>query len=270
MKKKLKEKINSLPPLPNSIIELEEFRKLDSSDPILLINIIKKDPLLVANILKIANSSMFGFRSSVDTLSRAISLLGVNFTVSIAFGSIVQNTIKSNLSPYKIGLEDFMRLCALSSTLVDKWISRVDFDLKEELLMPAFLQETGKFIISTMIEQEHLKDDFLKDLNEYKNISTLEEKYIGLSSAEITSYVFKHWLLSENITYPIRYVNDLADCPKKFLKKSQILDIVKTLVDIRDPLNDYATTLALKKASNYNLDKNRLETVITKLKKEFL
>ncbi|MGM0519387.1 MAG: HDOD domain-containing protein [Campylobacterota bacterium] len=269
MKRKLKEKIKSLPPLPNSILELEEFRKLNSSDPLILIDIIKRDPLLVANILKIANSSMFGFRSSVDTLSRAISLLGVNFTVSIAFGSIVQNTIKSNLSPYKIGLADFMKLCALSSTLIEKWIGKIDFDLKEELLMPAFLQETGKFIISTLLEQEHQKDAFLEDLNKYKNICTLEEKYIGLSTPKITAYIFKHWSLSENITYPIAYVNDLENCPKKFLKKSQILDIVKTLVDIRNPLNEDAIQLALKKANSYNLDKNRLQTVIIKLQKEF-
>ncbi len=34
-----------------------------------LMKIIQKDPLIVANILKISNSSMFGFRSKVDTLS---------------------------------------------------------------------------------------------------------------------------------------------------------------------------------------------------------
>ncbi len=269
MKQKLKEKIKSLPQLPNSIIELEEFRKLKTSDPLILIDIIKKDPLLVANILKVANSSMFGFRNSVDTLSRAITLLGVNFTVSIAFGSIVQNTIKSNLAPYRVSLDEFMRLCALSSNIVDEWIGKKDFDLKEELLMPAFLQETGKFIVSIILDQENKKDDFKNEINRYKNLSELEEKYVGFSTPKITSYIFKHWSLGQNIIYPIGYVQDLENCPKNFLKKAQILDVVKTLVDIRNPLNDDAIQIALQKAQEYKLDKKRLEVITSELKKEF-
>ena len=40
MKKKLLYEINSLPPLPNSVFELENFRKLDSTDTDELIKII--------------------------------------------------------------------------------------------------------------------------------------------------------------------------------------------------------------------------------------
>jgi HD-like signal output (HDOD) protein len=37
-----------------------------------LISIIEEDPLMIVTILKIANSSMFGFKSKIETLSRAI------------------------------------------------------------------------------------------------------------------------------------------------------------------------------------------------------
>ena len=84
MKKNLIQKIDCLPPLPSSIIQLNDFKKIKNSSPEKLIKIIEQDPLMVATILKISNSSMFGFRSKVDTLSRAINLLGVNFTISVA------------------------------------------------------------------------------------------------------------------------------------------------------------------------------------------
>ena len=48
-------------------------------------------------LLKVANSAMFGFRHAVESPSRAISLLGVNFTISVALGSIVQDFKKANL-----------------------------------------------------------------------------------------------------------------------------------------------------------------------------
>ena len=41
----------------------------DSTNSDELVTIINKDPLIVANILKVANSSMFGFRVKLETLS---------------------------------------------------------------------------------------------------------------------------------------------------------------------------------------------------------
>ena len=88
MKKDLIEEINSLPPLPTSVIELEKYKSIDNSDLLKLISIIEEDPLMVVTILKVANSSMFGFRFKVETLSKAINLLGINFTISIAIGAL--------------------------------------------------------------------------------------------------------------------------------------------------------------------------------------
>ena len=63
MKKDLIEEINSLPPLPSSVIELDKYKNVESTNVQELISIIEKDPLMVVTILKVANSSMFGFKS---------------------------------------------------------------------------------------------------------------------------------------------------------------------------------------------------------------
>ena len=103
------EKIESLPPLPKTIIEIEEFRKKLNKEAIDLLNIIEKDALIISTLLKISNSAMFGFRSKVETPSRAVNLLGINFTISIAIGGTVQNLLMTNLEPYGINSDDFMR-----------------------------------------------------------------------------------------------------------------------------------------------------------------
>ena len=91
------EKIESLPPLPKTIIEIEEFRKKLNKEAIDLLNIIEKDALIISTLLKISNSAMFGFRSKVETPSRAVNLLGINFTISIAIGGTVQNLLMTKL-----------------------------------------------------------------------------------------------------------------------------------------------------------------------------
>lgn len=74
----LLKKIDSLAPLPKTLMDIEEFKKSDNFETSDLAKIIESDPLMVSTILKTANSAMFGFVSKVDTLSRAISLLGVS------------------------------------------------------------------------------------------------------------------------------------------------------------------------------------------------
>ena len=254
MKKKLIKEINSLPPLPSSVYELENFRKLDSTDIEKLTDIISKDPLIVANILKVANSSMFSFKTKVETLSRAINLLGIKFKKIIAIGSAIQETVKSNLLAYAVSNDDFIFSSSLASNIVNTWVSKIDFDLKNELLLPAFLQEVGKFVISQVIQEEKLTEEFLKELEETKDISLCEEKFIGYSCARITANIFKNWNLSHNIIFPIAFAEDLEKCPELFKKKAQILEIIKILCDIRYPLSDFNIEKALKKVASYNFD----------------
>lgn len=254
MKKDLIEEINSLPPLPASVIELEKYKKLDNTDIKKLTSIIEKDPLMVVTILKIANSSMFGFKSKVETLNRAINLLGVNFTISVAIGSAVQNTINSNLLAYAVKNDDFLFISSLASNIVNTWVSTINFDLKNELLLPAFLQEVGKFIISQVIQKNRKSEEFLMELEETKDTTYCEKKYTGYSCARITANVFKQWDISPNIIIPIAFTDDIESCPYEFKRKAQILEIIKILCDIRYPLSDDNIHKALEKVSSYNFD----------------
>ena len=266
MKKLIIEKIDALPPLPKSVLELEEFRKMSNKEPLDLLKIIEKDPLIITTVLRVANSAMFGFVSQVETPSRAISLLGINFTISIALGSVIQNLIESNLNAYNVSTDDFMFSSNLASNLVNTWVSKISFDLKEDLLLPAFLQETGKFVIAEAISDNKQIEDFQNQLAISKNISAVEKEFIGFSCARITANIFKHWNLSHNLIFSIGFVEDLEHCPKDYIKKAQILEIIKILCDIRNPLSDQNIQRALNKANEYGLDTEPLLQSIDSIK----
>lgn len=254
MKKDLIEEINSLPALPSSVIELEKYKSVGNTDIEKLTAIIEKDPLMIVTILKIANSNMFGFKNRVETLNRAINLLGINFTISIAIGSAIQNTINSNLLAYAVKNEDFLFCSALASNIINTWVSNINFDLKNELLLPAFLQEVGKFIISEVIQKNRKSEEFLMELEETKDTTFCEKKFTGYSCARITANVFKQWDISPNIVIPIAFTENIDSCPNEFKTKAQILDIVKTLCDIRYPLSNGNIEKALDKVNLYGFD----------------
>jgi HD-like signal output (HDOD) protein len=270
MEQTLIDKIDSLPPLPKTILELESFKKSTQKDPEELLKIIEKDPLIISTLLKVSNSAMFGFNSSIETLSRALGLLGVNFTLSIAFGSAIKNYLDTDLRIYGLHSDDFMRISNMASNFISLWISRVDFNLKEELLLPVFLQETGKFIISDLAKDKGVAEEFLTKIKDGQDITTLEMEYFNLTTSKVTATIFKYWKLSDNLIGMIEYVDDIDSCPEKYKKEAQILNIAKTVCNIIDPLSDEACEKAIKKATEFGLDLSHLKKAIEKMQDRLL
>ena len=264
------EKIESLPPLPKTIIEIEEFRKKVNKEAIELLNIIEKDALIISTLLKISNSAMFGFRSKVETPSRAISLLGINFTISIAIGGTVQNLLMTKLEPYGINSDDFMRASNISSTLASLWLSKIDFDLKEEILLPALLQETGKFILADLILSEKKSDLFKSKISAGNSVKDVEMELLGVTTSQITAQIFRHWKLSDNLINMIEYVDDISKASPEYVKKSQILDVIKTACNVNNPLSEENVSIAIKKATAYGFDAKILKTAIETLQDRLL
>ncbi|MEA3497485.1 MAG: HDOD domain-containing protein, partial [Campylobacterota bacterium] len=267
----LSKKIDSLPPLPKTIIDLEEFKKSSNKDLDKLLTIIEQDPLIVATLLKVANSAMFGFNNKVETASRALHLLGVNFTLSIAFGSAIKNAFDTDLGAYDINADGFLRLANMSSNLLATWLGKTEHDLKEELLLPVFLLETGRFVLSSVAVENGRKDDFLKSItNDPLNISNIEREYFNATSTDVTSSIFKYWNLSEKLIHIIEYTDNLKNCPEKYIKEAQVLSVIKTICNVCDPMGDKFIEAGIAKAADFGLDTNNLEKAIEKMQDRML
>jgi HD-like signal output (HDOD) protein len=68
---------NALPSAPKTVRQLMGTFGREDVDVILVARLVQEDPVLVARLLKTANSAYFGLRRSVGTVSEAINVLGV-------------------------------------------------------------------------------------------------------------------------------------------------------------------------------------------------
>lgn len=263
------EKIDNLPPLPQTIIEIEEFRKKSNKEAEDLLKIIEKDALIISTLLKVSNSAMFGFRSKVETPSRIISLLGINFTIFIAINETVQNILKTDLEPYEITSDEFMQASTISSILANLWLSKIDNQLKEDILLPVLLQETGKFILSELLIVKNKSEEFINLNQTNREIADIEKELIGITTSKVTAEIFKHWKLSEKLIDIIEFVDDINNCKHEYKKHAQILDVIKTACNPKELVTPKSIEKALKKAINYQLNSphlvDALETLRTRL-----
>lgn len=259
----ISKKIDALPPLPKTVMELQEFKRKDVQEISELLKILEKDPLIMATLLKVANSAMFGFRHKVETTKKAVELIGVNFTLSIAFGSAVKSTLNTNLDAYGLSSDQFLDLANMSSNLLNKWVGAWDYKLKEELLLPVFLQETGQFVLSDLAKEYKITNNFYEAIKkDFTKIAEIEKQLFTMNSAEVTASIFEQWKLKEELIAIIRAVNDISKCDPKYLKHAQVLSVVKVLCNPIEPLSSKAVEKSIDMAKEFKLDIKSLEKAI--------
>ncbi len=262
----LLKRIDALAPLPKTVLDIEEFKKTDNYDTNDLVKIIEQDPLMVSTVLKTANSAMFGFVSKIDSLNKAVALLGINFTISIALASGIKNAMGIQLVVYGGDSDMFLKIANMQSNFVSLWMNQVDMELKKELILPSFLQESGKFLINNAVMDEGKKNDFLKQVHErFYDISSVEKEFVGMSSADVTSAIFKHWNIAQTIISSIKYSDDVTKAPPQFQRHAKILNIVKLVCNIAKPFNEQCIEEARKRVEEFGFDAKPFEDAIAKM-----
>ena len=260
-------RVESLPPLPRTIILIEEYRRKSEKEISELHDIISKDALIVTNLLKIANSAMFGFRSKVETPIRAISLLGINFTISVAISASSQKLLVTTLAPYGLTNDNFMNSSNIASVLASLWLGKIDETIKDEIILPALLIDIGKYIIADMILNEQKEKEFKAKIEEgILSIEEVEKEFLGFSSSYVTAQIFKHWKLSPNLINSIEFVDDINSVSKEFERKAKILNVIKTVANIKEPLSEKSIKEGIIKAKEYGFDTKILAQTIENLK----
>lgn len=260
-------RVESLPPLPRTVILIEEYRRKSEKEISELHDIISKDALIVTNLLKIANSAMFGFRSKVETPLRAISLLGINFTISVAISASSQKLLVTTLAPYGLTNDNFMNSSNIASVLASLWLGKIDETIKDEIILPALLIDIGKYIIADMILNEQKEKEFKAKIVEgILSIEEVEKEFLGFSSSYVTAQIFKHWKLSPNLINSIEFVDDINSVSKEFERKAKILSVIKTVANIKEPLSEKSIKEGIIKAKEYGFDTKILAQTIENLK----
>ena len=84
-------KLTSLPTLPLVVDNLTQVVNNPQSCSKDLSEIITKDPSLSARVLKIVNSSFYGFSQKIPTVSRAVVILGYSCVKNLALSSTIFN-----------------------------------------------------------------------------------------------------------------------------------------------------------------------------------
>ena len=131
-----------LPPLPAVLCELQEVSSKPYASAADVGAVVGKDPSLTAWLLKLVNSPFFGFSSKVDTVTRAIALLGIDQFKIMAMGSML-HSLTNQLPPNIIDLDVFWRHSVATGLAAQSIWKLLRRDEAERLFVAGLLHDCG-------------------------------------------------------------------------------------------------------------------------------
>ena len=262
MKSSITESIKSLPPLSKTIADINRVYADEEAGIGDLAKVIEHDPMIVANLLKAANSPLYGFGKEIKSVSQAVSLFGMSMTRSIALGNAVRKLLNVDMQPYGITSDRFAEISAMQATLMNKWYNKIDKVKAEKLYLTAFLQESGKILIASDVIKDDEDISFKSEVEMSNNLAQVEKSYVNVSSAEVSALIFEHWGFEDEFVEMIRHSDAPANAPKELREYATALNIVKTVLAVNKPFSEQAINFGLRKARDAGYDHELLEDVI--------
>ena len=262
MKSSIIDSIKSLPPLSKTIIDINKVYADPDASINDMANVIEHDPMVIANLLKAANSPLYGFSKEIHNPKQAVMLFGMGMTRSIVVTNAVRKLLNIDLQPYGITPERFAEISELQANLMMQWYKQIDKTKADKLYLAAFLQETGKILIASEVIEEDEVTSFYSEVALSNDLTQVERMYVDVATAEVTAKVFEHWNFDNEFVDMILHSQEPNNAPKEIQEYSRALNIVKTIVPMNNPFSEVSINFGLKKAKDAGYDEEKLKKII--------
>jgi len=162
--------------------------------------LIEKDTVLAGNILKLANSALYGRRNTITSVRHAVSMLGVSKLRNATLGMSVARMWNQVKMPPGWSTASFNLHSAGTAILADLLAQNLPVDYAEGAFAAGLFHDLGWMLVA------------LSSPDEFKQASTqpgwnavAELKLFGVSHAELSAQALAAWNLPVPIQNAVRY-----------------------------------------------------------------
>jgi len=203
-------KVDKLIPRPEIALEVLLIANETECNIPALSKIIKQDPSLTANILKLANSAYFGHMKEINSITDIIVRLGLDTIKMLAITSASVGVLRSPQQAYNLEpgfLWNHSYACAILSSIIGRWAKCSSIST---LYTSALLHDIGKIILNRPLQIESMNRGEQSDTR--MNVVELEQLLLHTNHALVGKELLKKWGLPAEINNPVGTHHDLKAC----------------------------------------------------------
>jgi putative nucleotidyltransferase with HDIG domain len=226
------EKLNDIPTLPVVATRVTELINNPNSSSADIADVLKKDQVLTAKVLKLINSPYYGIPGEVTDVKRALAYLGFNTLAQLVLSiSVIAAFTEAKGS--KFSLQGFWKH-ALGTAVASEIIAKkTGYPKPEECFTCGLLHDIGKIVLLKIAPDEFMRVVELAE-REKISFSDAERRLEVPTHGYLGEYIADKWRLPMVIKNTIRYhhtdVSETATMLESMKKAVQIVALANQIV----------------------------------------
>ena len=199
----IRRSLSRLPAFPATVHKVTALINNPDSSLSELVEVIRLDQAITANILRMCNSAYFGLRRNVDNVNDAIMYLGKQNVVRAVLAAGMSGFFKDTPG-YESEAKDLWEH-AVGTALMSQILARKILKCEDpKLFTAALLHDIGKIILGEFVSKKYHE---IKNSMSARSCSFLEaeEEVLGLNHAEIGGVITAAWHFPQDIQQAIAY-----------------------------------------------------------------
>jgi len=225
--------------LPEVFVNLNQLVNDHSSSISDIARLIETDPALTMRLLKLVNSSYYGFESSIDSVSRAINLIGTYELRDLALATATATSF-NGLDQHLPDMRQFQRHSLYTGLCAKLLADQCGQTRTESFFVSGLLHDIGKLLLYLSMPE------FCNRIHESAMVSgaipyLLEHEELGCSHAEIGGLLAEQWNLPDNLVNAIRHHHDPVHT-RRYQLDATIVHVANFIAHSMDPEDSFYAT----------------------------
>jgi putative nucleotidyltransferase with HDIG domain len=177
-----------------------------------LAEVISKDTSLSTKLLRIANSAFYGLPSKVDTVTRAITFIGLNEISTLAMGVLAMRFFK-NIPQKLIDMKTFW-IHSIACGTIASIIARNKKGLGEERFFVAgMLHDVGRLVTAITLPQKTVQA-ILESKKRLTPLFKIEKEIFGYDHAKVAALLLRKWNFPVALENMVGFHHEPAGAPQ--------------------------------------------------------
>ena len=180
---------------PHICVRITELLSSPRSNARAVAEVIAQDPSLTARLLRMVNSSFYGYRARIDTVSRAVAVVGHTVLHNLA---IAVSAVKSfsDIPNDLVNMDTFWRHGVYCGLIAKACGVRIRVLHPERLFVAGLLHDLGSLVLY-QTRPDACRETLLIAAGDEAVLHQAEIEAFGSSHAELGGRLLSHWGLPE-------------------------------------------------------------------------
>jgi HD-like signal output (HDOD) protein len=256
--------------LPEICIRISEMIDNPRSNASVIGKVISQDAALTARLLKIVNSAFYRFPARVETVSRAIAIVGNRELRDLVLAATVSG-IFERISSDLVDIDEFWRHGIYTGIISRLIAERCRVLHSERLFVAGLMHNIGQLIMAYKLPR-YYRAALLMAQEENIPMYLAEQKTLGFDHAEVGAELMRSWSFPEGHQFVARYHHQPEEAGAYRLEVAiaHVAETISRMAEYGEDDFDYISQIDRSIRRMVDLSSSDLEELLVEAREQFI